>query len=930
MSRTPKSKVLDARQAAALLGEHVETLRRMARQGEIPSIKQGRAWRFREAALLRWSEKAQRRTQNPAKPLGRGVTPPARSARRLPGEARAVPPIVGIGASAGGLEALDLFLRNVPEKCGLCFVVVQHLDPTRKGMMVELLQRATPMRVLQVKDRVRVAPDRIYVIPPNKDLAILAGVLHLLAPTAQRGMRLPIDFFFRSLAEDQRSRSVGVVLSGMGSDGTQGLRAIKERGGAGFVQEPATARFEAMPRSAIDAGLADVVAPAEELPRRLLSHCLHAPSVAGSDVVLSASIQRDIDRICVLLRSQTGHDFSGYKRSTLYRRIERRMGLHQLATLAGYVPYLQENPQEALLLFKELLIGVTSFFRDPEDWEQLKQVALPELLAARASNGALRAWVPGCATGEEAYSLAIVLKEAIAQLRPDRGIAVQVFATDLDKDAIERARAGVYPPGIAENVSAERRRRFFVEEAGGFRLCQEIRKMVVFAVQNMIMDPPFTKLDILSCRNLLIYLAPDLQRKLVPLFHYSLNPHGVLFLGGAETIGTAADLFAPVGEHHRIYRRLPDRQRSEPVDFPVTAYARSSATSPRGPRDVPGNNLKALADRFILERYAPAAVLTNDQGDILYVSGRTGTFLEPAAGKANWNIHAMARDGLRYELIRGFQKAVRERRPISHRQVQLDGASRVVEVTIEPLQEPEGLRGMVAVLFAEVPVPRVPEPAGKNRKTPTSVAKLDQELRRARDEVQTTREEMQTSREELTSANEELQSTNEELQSTNEELTTSKEELQSMNEELQTLNHELEAKLEDLKRAGDDMKNLLDSTDIATLFLDDALRVRRFTTQMATLVKLIPGDIGRPITDLASALVYSELAADARDVLKTLAFKETPVVTGDGRRFSARIMPYRTTDNRIDGVVITFVAIADRHPIEATRWCERPGPPGSQ
>ena len=806
----------------------------------------------------------------------------------------------------------------------MAFVVVQHMDPTHKGMLVELLQRATAMKVIQVKDRLRVEPDRVYVIPPNHDMSILHGVLHLLAPVAPRGLRLPIDYFLRSLADDQRDRSIGVILSGMGSDGTLGVRAIKEHAGAVFVQAPASAKFDAMPRSVIDAGLADVVAPVEELAGRIVAYLGHVPLAKLRDQPLGGKTQSAVEKVCVLLRSQTGHDFSLYKRSTVYRRIERRMGLHQIDSISDYVRYLQESPQETQLLFKELLIGVTSFFRDPAAWECLRRKVIPAVLAAHPAGGALRAWVPGCSTGEEAYSLAMVFKEVVAQEKPARGFSLQVFATDLDKDAVDRARQGVYPANIAGDVSAERLRRFFVQDERGYQVGKEIRETVVFATQNLIMDPPFTRLDILSCRNLLIYLAPELQKKLLPLFHYSLNPGGVLFLGSAETIGAATDLFSTLDSKTRIFRRLDNGLRTDPVDFPGSAFParprEASAAETGAHKAAP--NFQVLAEQLLLQRYVPAAVLTNDKGDILFISGRTGKYLEPAAGKANWNIYAMAREGLRYELGTAFQKALSEKHPVTQAGVKVgtNGGLQAVDIVIEPIQEPEPLRGTVMVVFTDVGAPAA-KPAGKAKRgasDPAALARRELELRQTRDELQTTREQMQTSQEEIKSANEELQSTNEELQSTNEELTTSKEEMQSMNEELQTLNHELQSKVDELSRANNDMRNLLDSTDIATLFLDDALNVRRFTTQMVKIIKLIPGDVGRPLTDLASDLVYPELAEDAREVLRTLVFKEIAIATRDGRWFSVRIMPYRTLDNRIDGVVITFSDITAAKTLEAT------------
>ncbi len=827
--------------------------------------------------------------------------------------------MVGIGASAGGLEALEQFFRHAPDPCGAAFVVVQHLDPTHKGLLVELLQRVTPLKVVQICDRMRVEPNHVYVIPPNYDLSILHGVLHLLAPAAPRGLRLPIDFFLRSLAVDQQRRCMGVMLSGMGSDGTLGMAAIKEHGGTVFVQEPASAKFAAMPQSVISAGYADVVAPAEALIERIVEQHRHPMAYGESSLALSEKTHSALEKICVLLRDHSGHDFSGYKRSTLYRRIERRMGVHQLDSIVDYLRFLQESPQEATLLFKELLIGVTSFFRDPPVWEHLRDKVLPALLAGRSGQSTLRAWVAGCSTGEEAYSLAIVFKEAIAQLSPSREFKLQIFATDLDKDAIERARQSVYPPAIAADVSPERLQRFFASEERGYRVRPDLRETVVFATQNAIMDPPFTRLDVVSCRNLLIYLAPDVQKKLLPLFHYSLNPGGILLLGSAEALGGASELFAATGPKMRLYRKLAVTARTEAVDFPAAFQVRPSDIGQSMAMTRPLPNLQALADRWLLDYYAPAAVLTNRQGDILYVSGSTGDYLEPAVGKANWNIHAMARVGLRRQLSNAFQKSLRAHAaPVPIRANLTDrGVTQSVAITVVPLREPEALRGMTMVLFGEENTTRGDKPSGKRKRPSRLSPGLDVALKEVEEELQTTREEMQASQEELKSANEELQSTNEELQSTNEELTTSKEEMQSMNEELQTLNHELQAKVDELSRANDDMRNLLDSIDIATLFLDAGLKVRRYTAQMTTLIKLIPSDINRPITDLASELIYPELAADARAVLQSLVFKEKPVAATDGRWFSVRIMPYRTLDNRIDGVVITFVDISAAKALEA-------------
>ena len=844
-----------------------------------------------------------RRAARPAR-----STPPTADSHRADDDGF---PIVGIGASAGGLEALEQFLSHVPPACGMAFVIVQHLDPTYKGMLPELLQRATKMPVQQVKDRMRVRPDSVYVIPPNKDLSLMRGRLYLLEPAAPRGLRLPIDSFLRSLALDQQERSIGVILSGMGTDGTLGLRAIKEKAGVVLVQEPASTKFESMPRSAIEAGLADFVGSAGDLPAKLMAYLEHAPFLPKNPSLQEDRMQSGMEKAVVLLRAHTGHDFSLYRRSTLYRRIERRMGIHQIAKIAMYVRYLQENPQELDLLFKELLIGVTSFFRDPEAWDQLRDQALKVLITGSPAGRTLRAWVPGCSTGEEAYSLAMVFKEALEEAKPKGRWTLQIYATDLDRDAIDTARQGAFPENIAADVSPERLSRFFLKQEHGYRMGKEIREMVIFAPQNLIMDPPFTKLDILSCRNLLIYLTPELQKKLFPLFHYSLNPGGVLFLGGAESIGGFTQLFVPLAAKERLFRRTESPARVEGIEFPSAFVAARSSGLDLPPAPKPPDSLQMLADQVVLRHHAPPTVLATDKGDILYVSGRTGQYLEPAAGKANWNIFAMAREGLRYELTAAFHKALRDKSPVIRRGVRVESGTSgpLVDLTVEVLEEPPTLRGMVLLVFASAPPKDKFVDASAPHAPKARPSQWEHELQQARVQLQTTREEMQTSQEELKSLNEELQSTNEELQSTNEELTTSKEEMQSLNEELQTVNAELQAKVDELSGANNDLKNLLNSTDIATMFLDNELRVRRFTTQVSRIIKLIPGDVGRPVTDLASELSYPDLAADAREVLRTLVFSEKPIAARDGRYFSVRIMPYRTLDDRIEGVVITFADI---------------------
>jgi two-component system CheB/CheR fusion protein len=831
-------------------------------------------------------------------------------------------PIVGIGASAGGLEAIEQFLRNVPANSGMAFVIIQHMDPTHKGIMHELLGRVTSTEVLEVRDRMRIKPNCVYVIPPNKDMSILHGVLHLFEPQAPRGLRLPIDYFLRSLAEDRQECSIGVILSGMGSDGTMGLRAIKEKLGLALVQEPASAKFDSMPRSAISAGLADLVAPVEALPGKIIDYLRHALIISKTELTLEEKDRSAMEKVLILLRSKTGHDFSMYKKNTVYRRVERRMSIHQIKRIADYVRYLQENAQEVELLFKELLIGVTSFFRDETAWEHLRKKALPALLADRQGGKALRAWSVGCSTGEEAYSLAITFKETLEQVKPPEKFTLHIFATDLDRETIDKARQGFYPDNIAADVYPDRLKRFFIREGNGYRIGKEIREMVTFATQNVIMDPPFTKLDILICRNLLIYLTPELQKKLLPLFHYSLNAGGVLFLGNSETVSAFPDLFAPLEIKSRIFRRRESVFTAEQGMFPAFYVHTPSGVTKELNMLKPVANLQSLADQLLLQRFSPPAVLVNDKGDILYISGRTGKYLEPASGKANWNIFAMAREGLRFDLGSAFQKAIRQKTAVTVRGLAVEEGkdTKQVDFTVQAIQEPEALRGMVMIIFTDVTAP--PEkkvntsaknaPAGHAR-----IADLEKELGHLREELQTTREEMQSSQEELKSANEELQSTNEELQSTNEELTTSREEMQSMNEELQTVNAEQQSKMDELSWINSDMNNLLNSTQIVTVFLDNNLHIRRFTTGADKLFKLLPGDVGRPLSDIASDLLYPGMNAEAQEVLRTLVFSEKQITTDDGRWFSVRIMPCRTLEDVIGGVVITFSNITEIKTLEA-------------
>jgi two-component system CheB/CheR fusion protein len=820
-------------------------------------------------------------------------------------------PIIGIGCSAGGLEALEALLKHTPVKSGMAFVIVQHLAPDHPSTLPEILQRGTEMPVLEATEGLAVRPDHVYVIPPNADLSLLQGRLYLIPPLEKRGLRLPIDFFLRTLAEDWQHQAVGVILSGMGSDGVLGLGAIKGKGGLTLAQTPSEAGAASMPGSAIEAGVVDIVAPADTLPARILDYLHHVPPTEQAAEAPTAPLadQAALDRILTLLRNRSGNDLSLYKPSTLYRRIERRIALLQIEDIARYVVYLRENPQELDLLFREMLIGVTHFFRDPAAWDFLRDTTLPTLFARYPDGNALRAWVPACSTGEEAYSLAIVFREALEKFKPPGHFTLQIYATDLDADAVDRARRAFYPANIAADVAPERLARHFVQEDNGYRLNRNIREMVILAPQNVVSDPPFTRLHILSCRNLLIYFGQTLQRKVLTLFHYALNRDGILLLGSAETIGGLTDLFAPLDKKNHIFQRIDQNARAHWPDFPTRAPASPSNAEGNGRPDY-RDSLEYLTDQLIQQNFAPAAVLVNGDGDILYISGRTGRYLEPAAGKVNINIHAMARGGLRDALTGVIRTALHQSQPIQLEEIQVDvdGRTHAVNVTVQGIDKPEALRDRVLVVFQDVKTP-----AGGRRRRRLATDResaLMLELNQLREALRVNQEEMQASLEEVKSANEELQVTNEEL-------TTSKEELQSMNEELQTINAELQSKVDDLTWARNDMTNLLNSTEIATVFLDNEMKLRRFTTHATHLFKFIPGDVGRPLSDIVSDLDYQGLHEDAMAVLKTLIFCEKQVSTQDGRWYRVRIMPYRTQDNVIDGVVVTFIDITDIKLLEA-------------
>ena len=792
----------------------------------------------------------------------------------------------------------------------MAFVIIQHLDPNYVGAMPELLQRVTTMKVLQATDKLKLKPDHVYIIPPNKTLSLVYDELHLANPLQLHGLRLPIDIFFRSLADSCSDKSIGIILSGMGSDGSLGIQAIKEKKGLVLVQDPADSKFDSMPQNAIKSINVDIVASAKDLPNKLLELLKISP-ILLSKIKPSKEINKgDLEKIIWIILKKTGHDFSMYKKTTLIRRIQRRIEVHQKKNLKTYVLFLMENPNEVEILFKELLIGVTSFFRDTKVWKELGNNVLPALIRGLPHGYTLRAWVTSCSTGEEAYSLAIIFQEALKKLKNDN-ITLQIFATDIDREAIEKARKGFFPTNIISDVSPELIKKYFISDGDIYRVNSSIRKMIVFAEQNVIRDPPFTKLDILTCRNLLIYMEQELQNKLLSLFYYSLNSGGIMILGTAESLGNQKDWFIEKDSKLKIFNRSTGISPNILIDTPTSFYHQK--TMDKGKKSKPKifENIQTLTDQFVIQKIAPASVLVNEKGDIIYITGHTGKFLEPVAGKANWNIHAMAREGIRHELPGAFRNSIEKNVVIRGLKVMTDGIIYYLDIRVERITSHDSLNNLIIVSFIDAQPPIVHEfPHSYNKTGTTSKQQeLKEDLRRVYEDLRTTQEEMQTSQEELKSTNEELQSTNEELQSTNEELTTSKEEMQSLNEELQTVNSELQSKITDLILANNDMKNLLNSTEIATLFLDKKLNIRRYTDPVTKIFNIRISDVGRPFTDLVNNLQYKKLEEDTRRVLETLTTMETEASTQSGMWYNVRIMPYRTYDDHIDGLVITLTDI---------------------
>ncbi len=851
-------------------------------------------------------------------------------------------PIVGIGASAGGLAAFEAFFSGMPAgvEPGMAFVLVQHLAPDHKSILSELVQHYTRMKVFEVTDGIEVQINCAYIIPPNHDMAFLNGTLQLLEPNAPRGHRLPIDFLFRSLAQDQRERAIGIVLSGTGSDGTLGVRAIKGEGGMVMAQRPDASEFDGMPRNAIATGLVDYELSPAEMAAQLIAYVEHAfhrlPGALPTPLQLN---ENALKKIFVLLRTQTTHDFSQYKPNTICRRIERRMAVHQIESIEAYVKYLQQVPTEVEALFRDLLIGVTNFFRDPDTFSVLEQQIIPKLFEGKPPGAVIRAWTTGCSTGEEAYSIAILLQESLDLLK--KNYKIQIFATDIDSRSIAVARVGLFPASIAADITPERLARFFSAEPdeSAYRINKNIRDMLVFSEHDLIKDPPFSKIDLISCRNLLIYMNSDLQKKVIALFHYALNTAGMLFLGTSETVGEAGGLFSTLDRKAKIYQRKEDFQSAKraalnrflpdapmrDIVLPPGALTNTGAKTANSVK----LSLRELTEQTVLQHFDPACALVNSQGDILYLHGRTGMYLEPSPGEAGINnVLKMAREGLRRDLTVALHKTAsnKERVSVPNLRVKTNGHYTRVNFTVCPV-----IAGVTAthesplllIIWEEAitqdthknvlaAVPLVINADVTNKDAIAQIAELNEELEAKEEYLHAANEELETSNEELKSSNEEMQSINEELQSTNEELETSKEELQSINEELATVNTELQTKVTDLSRANNDMNNLLAGTGIGTIFVDHGLRILRFTPAATSIINLILSDVGRPVGHIVPNLVgYDSLVADIQIVLKTLIPKEVDVQTIDKKWYTMRMLPYRTLDHVIEGAVITFVDITE-------------------
>ncbi|MFZ1105197.1 MAG: chemotaxis protein CheB, partial [Hyphomicrobiaceae bacterium] len=829
-------------------------------------------------------------------------------------------PVIGIGASAGGLEACKAFLDAMPGNSGIAFVLVLHLDPKRESMMAGLLGKRTAMPVVEVQHGVSLEANHVYVIPPNTYITVRDGDVFHEPPVKQRGISMPIDHFFRSLADARGERAIGIVLSGTGSDGAAGLKEIKGAGGMTMVQQPETAAYDGMPRAALMTGAVDYVLPIEKMPDVLLKYVNHpyvcgAAQPPGLDQVGADQLRSILN----ILRFQTGTDFQSYKKGTLGRRVQRRMGLRHVASTADYLELLRTDSGEVQNLFKDLLIGVTAFFREPEAWDVLEKDVIGPLVRSKPASETIRVWVAGCATGEEAYSIAMLLHEQMEAQHKNLGL--QVFASDLDENAIRIARCALYPESVAADVGPDRLKRFFTAENGHYRVAKRVRESVVCAPQNLLSDPPFSKLDLITCRNVMMYFEADVQKRLIELFHFALRENGCLFLGKSETLSGTARLFEPISKEWRIFRRI-EAVRPARGPFPVVPAGERPAEEAAAPMATHVRQLSRVeaAKRLLLERYAPASVVVNRRHEAQFFHGPLKNYFQFPEGEPTNNIIDMALEGLRPKLRSALQKAMAAPQPVTTvaHKVKRNGAFVTVRIVVEPIPSRRGQDGLLLVSFADQEAedrpavsvrPQGVAPTTERAEQDEALRQLEDELQATRSDLQLTIEQLETANEELKASNEEVLSMNEELQSTNEELETSREELQSLNEELTTVNRQLEEKLGELESTNNDLVNLLSSTHIATLFLGLDHKIRRFTPSCTEFLSLIDSDIGRPIDDLSLRIVDPNLRADIDRVIGKLAPIEAEVRSDRGQWFLRRVLPYRTAENRIEGVVVTYTDI---------------------
>jgi two-component system CheB/CheR fusion protein len=826
-------------------------------------------------------------------------------------------PVVGIGASAGGLEAFIEFFEAMPADPGMAFVLVQHLSPDRESLIAEILTKHSKLPVHEIKDRMEVEANRVYVIRPGHTLTIKDGLLHLGETLKKPGHNRPVDDFFRSLAEEQRERAICIIMSGMGSNGTGGTEAIKAVGGMAIAQDPETAKFPSMPRHLVNSGNADFVLGASEMPEMLLRYVAHPYVSEHRPPAPQQSEEEQLQEILTILRARTHRDFSGYKKPTLLRRIHRRMGLAQIDSFIQYAKFLRQNLPEVSALSDDLMIHVTGFFRDPDAWEALRQRVIDPLVAERTSDSTIRCWVSACSTGEEAYTLAMVLTEAAeAAEAAGKKFDIKVFATDTADRTLAKARHGAYPLGIESDVSAERLERFFERDDAMYRASKELRELVLFAPQNVTQDPPFSRLDLCTCRNLLIYLEPDLQRRVLSFLHFGLRGGGALMLGTSETVSGADDLFEQIDKRARIYRRVGPVQR-DALDFAFPAdLGRDGDGQEKKAVAVPKVTVVQVANKVLLDRHTPAAVVVDRQLRVSYFHGKTEEYLSHPPGEPTRDLIALAREQVRGAVRLVVHKAMAEGQAATSRDGIIENSEGRfrIEVTAAPL-DGKLLPGNFLITFDMRKETSLP-PAESQAVADDDATRLREELNRVRDELQGAIEELQTSNEEQRASNEEAMSINEELQSTNEELQTSKEELQSLNEELATVNSQLQVKIEEHEAASSDLSSLLSSTDIAVVFLDPKMRIRRFTPAVSDLIEIIPSDVGRPLSDLARKFADATLLADCKTVLEKLAPIEREVRSATDRVYARRVLPYRTSNDRIEGVVITFVDVTERKRIE--------------